>query len=79
MPLWTRANLYESQEEWARAQDLYERALELEPDDQVANMNFGRMLMKKGEAAAAKVLLDRALLLDPDYVAAKALLAQLES
>ncbi len=65
MPLWTLANLYEDQENWQVARILYERALELEPDDATANMNFGRMLMKAGEPAAAKVYLGRGLLLNP--------------
>jgi Tfp pilus assembly protein PilF len=79
VPLWTLANLYESREEWAKAQELYERALDLEPDAAVPNMNFGRMLMKKGDPAAAKVYLRRALLLKPSYQGARSLLASLES
>jgi Tfp pilus assembly protein PilF len=42
-------------------------------------MNFGRMLMKKGDPAAAKVYLRRALLLKPSYQGARSLLASLES
>lgn len=77
-PLWSLANVYEDREDWEKAEQLYELALEREPDDVVANMNFGRMLEKKGEPAKAQVFLERALLLDPDYETARALLAQLD-
>jgi tetratricopeptide (TPR) repeat protein len=78
-PLWTLANLHEDRKEWAKAQDLYERALDLVPDDAVANMNFGRMLIKKGEPQNAVVFLRRALLLNPHDVEAKGLLDRIES
>jgi hypothetical protein len=42
-------------------------------------MNFGRMLIGKGDPAAAKVYLRRALLLKPSYREARSLLASLES
>jgi Tfp pilus assembly protein PilF len=77
-PLWSLANVYEDRGDWAKAEQLYKLALEREPDDVVANMNFGRMLKKKGDPGLAKVYLARALLLDPDYEAAKTLLLELE-
>jgi Tfp pilus assembly protein PilF len=77
-PLWSLANIYEDRGDWAKAEQLYASALEREPDDVVANMNFGRMLKKKGEPGIAKLYLERALLLDPDYEAAKTLLLELE-
>jgi Tfp pilus assembly protein PilF len=76
-PLWCLANLYEDQSDWGRAESLYERALEIEPDDVVANMNFGRMLAKKGERDRAAVFLQRALLLDSDYAKARRLLSEI--
>jgi Flp pilus assembly protein TadD len=79
LPLWCLANLYEDEENWEGARSLYERALELEPDDAVANMGFGRMLMKTGELPAAKVFLERALLLNPDYERVRSLLDSLKS
>jgi tetratricopeptide (TPR) repeat protein len=78
-PLWALANLYEDQNDWPKAQDLYERALELEPDDVVANMNFGRMLIKMGEPQKAAVFLKRALLLNPCDVKARSLLDGIQS
>lgn len=73
-PLWALANLYEDGHEWDKAEKLYKRAIELEPDDAVGNMNCGRMLLKRGKRAAAKVFLERALLLNPSDQATKDLL-----
>jgi protein O-GlcNAc transferase len=79
LPVWTLANLYEDEENFEGARELYERALELEPDNAIANMGFGRMLIKTGEPAAAEVFLERALLLDPDDKRAGSLLDSLKS
>jgi Tfp pilus assembly protein PilF len=49
----------------------------LEPDDVVANTNFGRMLQKKGDIKLARTYLERALFLDPEYGAARSLLDQM--
>lgn len=76
-PLWSLASLYEDAEDWDNARRLYARALEIDPDDSVANMNFGRMLSKKGEKALAQRYLLKALSLDPDYDAARRLLSEL--
>jgi hypothetical protein len=46
-------------------------------DDAVANTNFGRMLVKKGEKALAKRYLLKALSLAPDDEAARWLLTEL--
>ncbi len=78
-PLWSLANYYEELQEWEKARSLYEQALELQPDDVEANMNFGRMLKRKGELAAGRVYLERALLLEPDCVGAKSLLDEIPS
>ncbi len=74
LPLWSLANVYESQEKWEKAQELYERAVKVEPDDAVAHMNFGRMLLKRCEVARAASHLRRALSIDPEYHAAQTLL-----
>ena len=79
MPVWAQASLYEDRKEWAEATKLYKRALELGPDDKVANMLLGRMLIKRNRRADAKVFLVRALLLDPAYQEAKLLLDSLAS
>jgi len=76
-PLWTLANVYEDREEWDESRRLYVQALEREPDDAVANMNFGRMLKKKGEKELAKRYLLKALSIDPQYHAARHLLLEL--
>jgi tetratricopeptide (TPR) repeat protein len=77
MPLWCIANVYETQELWKQAGALYERALEIEPDDSVAHMNYGRMLKRKGDKTGAETHLRTALLLDPEYEAARKLLVDL--
>lgn len=79
LPVWTLANLYEDEENFGGARELYERALELEPDDAEAHVGFGRLLIRTGEPAAAKVFLERALLLDPNYKRARSLLDSLKS
>jgi tetratricopeptide (TPR) repeat protein len=71
------ANVYEDQELWEKAEQLYEKAIEIEPDDTVAHMNFGRMLSKRGDSVRAATYLKHALLLDPDYSAARKLLTRL--
>jgi len=78
-PLWALATFYEDQQEWEEARRLYLRAVELEPDDPVANMTFGRMLKKVGETELAKRYVLRALNVNPEYDAAKRLLAELNS
>lgn len=78
LPLWSLANLYESQESWNEAEALYERAIMAEPDDPVAHMNFGRMLKKKGDNAKASAQLRTALSIDPNYEQARNLLADAE-
>jgi len=72
-------DVYEDQQEWEEARRLYLRAVELEPDDPVANMTFGRMLKKVGETELAKRYVLRALNVNPEYDAAKRLLAELNS
>jgi tetratricopeptide (TPR) repeat protein len=78
MPFGSLANIYENQERWEEAEKLYERAIEVEPDDAVAHMNFGRMLSKRGDSIRAATQLKIALLLDPDYSTARKLLTGLE-
>lgn len=77
LPIWALANVYESQELWNRAEELYERAIQTEPDDEVAHMNFGRMLKKKGDLVRAAVELRHALTLDPHYDAARRILSEM--
>jgi len=79
LPLWSLANVYENQEQWKDAEELYERAVASEPEDSVAHMNFGRMLKKKGDKAKAEAHLRTALALDPAYEQARKLLADLQS
>ena len=76
--LWALANFYEDRQDWDQAEALYRRALDLEPDDVVANMNFARMLKRKGALGDARQYAERALYLDPDYGAAKSLLSELK-
>ena len=78
LPLWSLANIYESQELWKRAEALYERAVTVEPNDPIAHMNFGRMLKKKGDKAKASAHLRVALSIDPNYEAARKLLADVQ-
>jgi tetratricopeptide (TPR) repeat protein len=77
IPVCCIANVYENQELWEEAEALYERALTIEPDDSVVHMNYGRMLKRKGDKTAAETHLRAALLLDPDYEAARKLLDEL--
>jgi tetratricopeptide (TPR) repeat protein len=78
LPLWSLANVYEGQELWKEAEALYERAVTVEPHDPIAHMNFGRMLKKKGDKAKASAHLRVALSIDPDYEAARKLLAEVQ-
>ena len=76
-PLRALAGVYEARQEWQQAENLYERALKLEPDNIVVNMSLGRMMQKKGDRKLARIYLERALFLDPEYDAARDLLNQL--
>jgi tetratricopeptide (TPR) repeat protein len=76
LPLWSLANVYESQELWKEAEALYERAIAVEPHDAIAHMNFGRMLRKKGDKTRASAELRMALSIDPNYEEARKLLAE---
>lgn len=77
LPLWSLANLYEAKESWTEAEALYERAIQTEPDDEIAHMNFGRMLKKRGDTARALAQLTLALEIDPNYAAARELLSEI--
>jgi tetratricopeptide (TPR) repeat protein len=78
LPLWSLANVFENQERWKEAEELYGRAVALDPEDPVAHMNFGRMLKKKGDHANAEAHLKVALSIDPEYEKARELLADLQ-
>jgi tetratricopeptide (TPR) repeat protein len=78
LPLWSLANVYESQELWKEAEALYERAVTVDPHDPIAHMNFGRMLKKKGDKVKASDHLRVALSIDPNYEAARRLLAEVQ-
>jgi len=78
LPLWSLANVYESQELWREAEALYERAVTVDPHDPIAHMNFGRMLKKKGDKAKASAHLRVALSIDPNYEEASKLLAEVQ-
>jgi tetratricopeptide (TPR) repeat protein len=63
--MWCLADIYSEQEEWARAEDLYHRALSVKPDDIDANRGLAKMYMRMGRAELARTYFGRVLLLDP--------------
>jgi tetratricopeptide (TPR) repeat protein len=75
-PLWCMADVHTAKEEWAKAEALYHRALDLAPDDAGANKHLGKMYLKMGRADLAKTYLERTLLLQPDDKRAAELLEQ---
>jgi tetratricopeptide (TPR) repeat protein len=80
VPLWSLGHIYEcAYEDFDLAQSLYERALQLEPDDQVALMYIGRLFKKRGQFDLAREYLGRALLLDPNDGRARTLLSDIDS
>jgi Tfp pilus assembly protein PilF len=77
-PLWSLGNIHEFiVRDFNLAQSFFERALQLDPDDEVTLTNFGRLCKKRGQFDLAKQYLDRALLLDPENNKARTLLADL--
>ncbi len=64
--MWCLADWYAAQEEWAKAEDLYHRALVVEPDNIAANRGLGKMYMSLGKTELAQTYLGRVLMLDPN-------------
>jgi tetratricopeptide (TPR) repeat protein len=60
------ADIYSAQEEWARAEDLYHRALAVQPDSIAANKGLAKMYMRMGRTELAQTYFGRVLLLNPD-------------
>ncbi len=77
-PLWSLGNIHEFVIEGLDiAQQFFERALQLEPDDPVALANLGRLCKKRGQVDRARELLVRALFLDPENEKARDLLSEI--
>ena len=76
-PHWSLASVYERQGDLAQARVCYEQALEIEPDDIVANTKFGRMLKKIGDKELARKYLRHGLFLDPNDQETRKLLEQM--
>ena len=63
--MWCLADISAAQEEWAKAEDLYNRALAVEPDFIPANRGLANMYMSMGKTQLADTYFRRVLLLDP--------------
>ena len=64
--------------ELAKAQEIYQRGIELNPDHPALLSNFGNLLIDLGHFKDAKNYLDKALQIKPDHHDAKQNLARLE-
>jgi tetratricopeptide (TPR) repeat protein len=79
VPLWSLGNIYECEfKDLDLAQSLFERALELDPEDGVALTNLGRLSKKRGRADLAKEYLGRVLPQDLSYRKARELLSDID-
>lgn len=78
VPLWSLGNIHEFViKDFDLAQSFFERALELDPEDTETLTAFGRLCKKRDQIDLAKHYLGRALVLDPGYDKARALLADI--
>lgn len=64
--------------ELAKAQEIYQRGIELNPDHPALLSNFGNLLIDLGHFKIAKTYLEKAIQLKPDHHDAKQNLARLE-
>lgn len=78
LPVWCLAHFYEHQGHRQDAEELYERALHIDPNDPQANKRFGIYLKDIGEYKRAKSYLERASSYDREDEQVKALLAALK-
>ena len=63
--MWCLADVCAAQEEWPKAEDLYNRALAVEPDSIPANRGLAKMYMSMGKTELADTDFRRVLALDP--------------
>ncbi|MFN7919486.1 MAG: tetratricopeptide repeat protein [Bryobacteraceae bacterium] len=64
--MWCLADCHAELEEWAKAEELYLRALAAEPDSIHANRALARMYMLQGRTELAQTYFGRVLLLNPE-------------
>ncbi|MBU9888702.1 MAG: tetratricopeptide repeat protein [Candidatus Omnitrophica bacterium] len=62
-----------------RAETLFRKAIEINPDNPANHSNYGAFLMSQGRDAEARDAIDRALALDPTFADAKKNLAALDA
>jgi hypothetical protein len=70
------ATYLDTQGETEEAVEHYRRSVEIAPSDPVGWINYGRILIKEGDYAAAKVALEKARDLNPDYPQIDSLLSE---
>ena len=65
---------YERAQQWDRAEAMYRRALENDPDDGDAHLRLGEMLLRRGDAAGAGREASSALKMQPGSLAVQDLI-----
>ena len=75
---WSVATFFECTDRQPEADLFYEKALQLDQDDPIANRRFGLYLKETGDTKKAKHYLERAAALDPENVRVRIALAELE-
>ena len=75
---WAAGDLYLKQDEHSRAETVYRRALELEPDGKAARVGLATSLRRQGQLDAAKQELDPLLQQTPPHAAACVELAEIQ-